>query len=273
MSTQDFFSSAWNWTPAILLAVALTAGYLTVLRFKLSVRSAYFFLGLALLVVSLASPLNVLAEGYLFSAHMFQHMTLLMIVPLLFLLGMPKTGQDANSSALAHKSGLYPALNWLAGIGTMWFWHIPMFCNAAVSNPAVRAAQIASLLGMGLLFWTPVVGSKLGGRLAPFTGIAYLFSACMGCVLLGIGLTFAPVNVCSIFLDPVDRLGILPTLRGQWGMTPKLDQQIGGLIMWVPSCLMYLVGILSLLGRGFSQSRTLETVDRALPLAAHSKTK
>lgn len=273
MSTQEFFSSAWNWTPAVLLAVALTAAYLTVLRFKLSARSAYFFLGLALLVLCLASPLNVLAEGYLFSAHMFQHMTLLMIVPLLLLLGMPKSGGEADSKSLGHKSGLYPALNWLAGIGTMWVWHIPALCNAAVANPAVRAVQIGSLLAMGVFFWTPIVGSKLGGRLAPFTGIAYLFSACMGCVLLGIGLTFAPVNVCSTFIDPVDRLGILSTIRNSWGMTPKLDQQIGGLIMWVPSCLMYLVGILSLLGRGFRQSAVLETVDRALPLVAHSKTK
>ena len=279
MSTQDFLHSAWNWTPALLLAVALTGAYLAALRFKLSVRSLYFFSGVALMVLALASPLNALAEGYLFSAHMLQHMLLLMVVPLLFLLGMPPQTRVPSSTGFAHKSALYPALNWLAGIGTMWFWHVPMFCNAAVSNPLVRGAQIASLLVMGTLFWTPIIGSKLGQRLSPWSGIAYLFSACMGCVLLGIGLTFAPVNVCSTFIDPVDKLGILSTIRGQWGMSPRLDQQIGGLIMWVPSCLVYLVGILGLLGRGFSQ-QVLETVDsqplsagKQLPLAAHSKTK
>ncbi len=277
MTTQAFLQSAWNWTPAILLAVALTGAYLAALRFKLSARSLYFFSGLALLTLALASPLNALAEGYLFSAHMFQHMLLLMIIPLLFLLGMPPAAKGTSSG---HTGGLYPALNWIAGIGTMWFWHVPMFCNAAVANPEVRGLQIASLLAMGILFWTPIIGSKLGQKLTPWSGIAYLFSACMGCVLLGIGLTFAPVNVCSTFIDPVDKLGILSTIRGQWGMSPRLDQQIGGLFMWVPSCLVYLVGILGLLGRGFREDAVLETVDsqprpagKALPLVAHSKTK
>ncbi|HVM33049.1 MAG TPA: cytochrome c oxidase assembly protein [bacterium] len=272
MSTQAFLQSAWNWTPALLAAVALTAAYLTALRFKLSVRSLYFFAGVALMLLGLASPLNVLAEGYLFSAHMFQHMLLLMIVPLLMLLGLPTAGRMAKGG-LGHNLGLYPALNWLAGIGTMWFWHVPQLCNAAVANPWVRGIQVASLVGMGLFFWTPILGSKLGSRLSPWSGIAYLFSACMGCVLLGIGLTFAPINVCSTFVDPVDHLGILSTIRNSWGMTPKLDQQIGGLIMWVPSCLMYLVGILSLLGRGFSAQDASETLESDLPLAAHSKTK
>jgi putative membrane protein len=230
------------------------------------------------LMLALASPLNALAEGYLFSAHMLQRMLLLMIIPLLFLLGMPPAASGRRKPS--GSSGFYPSLNWLAGIGTMWFWHVPMFCNAAVLNPAVRGLQIASLLAMGTLFWTPIIGSKLGQKLTPWSGIAYLFSACMGCVLLGIGLTFAPVNVCSAFMDPVDKLGILSTIRGQWGMSPRLDQQIGGLFMWVPSCLVYLVGILGLLGRGFREGAVLETVDsqprpagKALPLVAHSKTK
>ncbi|HET9870113.1 MAG TPA: cytochrome c oxidase assembly protein, partial [bacterium] len=220
------------------------------------------------------------AEGYLFTAHMFQHMALLMLVPLLFLLGFPPASRESRGGkeGFLHRIGLYPALNWLAGIGTMWVWHIPVLCNASVNDPLVRGIQVGSLLGMGLLFWTPILGSPWGGRLNPWSGIAYLFSACLGCILLGIGITFAPVNVCSTFIDPVDRLGLLSTIRGQWGMTPKLDQQIGGLMMWVPSCLVYLIGILNMLGRGFHQEIPAETVEPrpkagALPLAAHSKTK
>ncbi|MGH7740325.1 MAG: cytochrome c oxidase assembly protein, partial [bacterium] len=224
------------------------------------------------------SPLNTLAVGYLFCAHMFQHMMLLMIIPLLFLAGMPPKSRKTSSGGFAHRSGLYPALNWLAGIGTMWFWHIPVMCDASITDPIVRGVQVASLLGMGILFWTPVMGSPLGQRLPPWTGIAYLFSACIGCVLLGIALTFAPVSVCSTFIDPVDRLGLLSTIRNQWGLNPRLDQQIGGLMMWVPACMVYLVGILGFLGQGFRESQVLETVDPqpragAKSLAAHSKTK
>ena len=77
----------------------------------------------------------------------------------------------------------------------------------------------------------------------------YLFSACLGCTVLGIIITFSPVAVCSIYLHPPDRLGILPLIQDQWGLTPAKDQQLGGLLMWVPACLIYFCGIFGLFAR------------------------
>src|SRR6202030_496266 len=91
-------------------------------------------------------------------------------------------------------------------------------------------------------------------RLSPAIGIVYLFTACTACSVLGIILTFAPVSICSVYQQPVDRFGMLGTIRGQWGLTSDRDQQIGGLLMWVPMCLIYLTAILAQLVRWQSES-------------------
>ena len=89
-------------------------------------------------------------------------------------------------------------------------------------------------------------------RLSPPAGILYLFTACTACSLLGIILTFAPVSICPVYQHPVDRLGILSTIRGDWGLTSDPDQQIGGLLMWVPMCAIYAAAILPQLARWHS---------------------
>jgi putative membrane protein len=115
----------------------------------------------------------------------------------------------------------------------------------------VFAFQVLTLLAMGIFFWWPVFGPYARARLSPLAGIAYLFTACLGCTVLGIYLTFAPVGVCSVYAHPVDRLGILSLVRNHWGLSPALDQQVGGLIMWVPACSIYLTAILALLARWY----------------------
>jgi cytochrome c oxidase assembly factor CtaG len=106
-----------------------------------------------------------------------------------------------------------------------------------------------SLLTMGTAFWWPVLGPKREARLSAPAGIVYLFTACSACTLLGIYVTFSPVELCSVFLHPNDRLGVMPLLREQWGLSAQKDQQIGGLLMWVPACLVYGAGILALVIR------------------------
>jgi cytochrome c oxidase assembly factor CtaG len=102
---------------------------------------------------------------------------------------------------------------------------------------------------MGSVFWWQVLAPRDAERLSPGAGIAYLFTACTACSILGIILTFAPVAICSVYQQPVDRLGLLGTIRGDWGLTSDKDQQIGGLLMWVPMCLIYLSAILAQLAR------------------------
>jgi putative membrane protein len=142
----------------------------------------------------------------------------------------------------------------------MWIWHVPALCDTAAASQPVHYLQVFSLLLMGGMFWWPILGARPDQRLSPLVGVAYLFSACVSCSLLGIFITFAPIGVCPVYLHPEDRLGILPLIRERWGLTPAVDQQVGGLLMWVPACLVYLCGIMGLLARWY---RSAEEEGRA----------
>jgi cytochrome c oxidase assembly factor CtaG len=244
MTTYEFLTSAWKWNFIILLLSALAvAGYF----FAFGRKGRPIYLGAALLVFLLAliSPVSALAEGYLFSAHMVQHILLVLIVPALLLLSLPRL---FSLPPLFH-GFTYPLVGWIAGVGAMWFWHEPTLCNAATTSRSVFAIQTISLLIMGSVFWWQVLAPRDTDRLSPAGGIAYLFTACTACSVLGIILTFAPVSICSVYQQPVDRLRMLGTIRGAWGLTSDKDQQIGGLLMWVPMCLIYLGAILAQLAR------------------------
>ncbi len=136
----------------------------------------------------------------------------------------------------------------------MWLWHAPALCNAATTLKTVSVVQTTSLLLMGGVFWWQVLAPRDADRLSPLAGIVYLFTACAACSVLGIILTFAPVSICPVYQQPVDRLGILGIIRGQWGLTTDRDQQVGGLLMWVPMCLIYVTAILAQLIRWKSDS-------------------
>jgi cytochrome c oxidase assembly factor CtaG len=122
---------------------------------------------------------------------------------------------------------------------------VPLFFNAALANEGLHVFQHLSFLVTGVIFWWPVLTPVEGHRMAPLGAICYLFGACLSCSLLGAALTFARPGLYPSYLNPDDRLGILPLLRDQWGLDPRNDQQLGGLLMWIPGCFVYLTAILT----------------------------
>ena len=268
MTTQQFLLSAWDWNP-IVIGISLLAliTYGALVGFKLNSRSGFFVAAVALFFLTLASPVNELADGYLFSAHMLQHLLLLLVIPPLLLLSLPMfadaKGRSGNPVRWWQRIKFHPFLAWLGGLSAMWVWHERTLCNAATTVEPVRVIQIISLLVLGTVFWWPIVGPQMQRRLPPLLGVVYLFSACVGCTILGILITFAPVGVvCPVYMHPVDRLGILPLIHNNWGFTPGMDQQFGGLMMWVPACGIYISGVITLLARWYRGS------DGSLPEAA-----
>lgn len=253
MTAKELILEAWNFDLAgFVLLTALLAGFFFCFGQPRSGRLSYTAAAVTLLVVSVFSPIGTLADGYLFSAHMLQHLLLLLVIPVLLLNGAPVNQKAAHDSLGWARTGL----GWLCGVGAMWIWHAPALCNAAATHSAVFWLQVVSLLVFGGLFWWPISGPNPGDRLFPLAGIMYLFTACAACTMLGIYLTFTPVSICSAYAHPVDRLGVLNLLRGEWGLTPAVDQQIGGLLMWVPACLIYLGGIIGLLVRWYGSDDT-----------------
>jgi len=151
------------------------------------------------------------------------------------------------------RAAAYPPFGWAAGVGAMWFWHAPALCNAAASSHPVHAVQTLSLLALGSAFWWQTLAPREEDRLKPLPAVIYLFTACTACSVLGIILTFSPVTVCSAYMHPVDRLGIGNAIRDSVPM--ERDQQIGGLLMWVPMCLLYLGAIFGQLARWYGEPR------------------
>jgi cytochrome c oxidase assembly factor CtaG len=248
MTTQQFLTSAWTLNqPALLLSGIALAVY--VFAFGVNHRILYLLAGFGVFVLTLMSPLNVLAAGYLFSAHMLQHILLLLIVPALILMSLPRrVSLGPRSWVIAN-----PLVGWIAGVGAMWLWHARPLCNAAVSSQFVNTLQIFSLLLLGAIFWRQILAPREEERMSPPGAVLYLFSACVACSILGILITFSPVSVCPIYAQaPTDRLGIANLIQSNWGITPDKDQQIGGLLMWVPMCLVYVTAIVAQLARWFA---------------------
>jgi cytochrome c oxidase assembly factor CtaG len=212
-------------------------------------RIVYFLAGLCVFIFTLSSPVNALAGGYLFSAHMLQHILLLLIVPALLLMSLPRRVSFGPRSWVISN----PFIGWICGVGAMWLWHARPLCNAAVSSQLVNATQICSLVLLGTIFWRQILAPREEERMSPPGAVLYLFSACIACSVLGILITFSPVSVCPIYAQPpADRLGVLSLVQSTWGITPEKDQQIGGLLMWVPMCLVYLAAIIAQLARWFT---------------------
>lgn len=256
MSSFLTSQSLWNITsPVWLAALPLLFAAIT-WRSKLA-GANWWWLAVAVIVLVLAfvSPIGVLAGGYLFSAHMVQHLLLLLIVPLGLMLFLPRGAVesllDRPGAAKWNALLTMPVLGWVAGLGAMWLWHVPSLCSAATQSSALSIVRSATFLAAGLAFWWPIYSPVARYRLEPLLAVIYLFSACAGCTLLGIYITFTPVSVCPAFANPVDRVGILTSLY-QAGFTPMVDQQLGGLLMWVPPCSLYICAILSVLCRWYA---------------------
>jgi len=247
MTTYQFFTTAWTWNSVVLiLSVLACLGYF--FAFGQRGKPLYFAAAVGVFLLAFISPFGALADGYLFSAHMVQHILLVLIVPAFLLLSLP----ESFSLRFPFTYLTHPLIGWVAGVSAMWLWHAPTLCNAAATSRSVSAIQTTSLLLMGSVFWWQVLAPREAQRLSPLAGIVYLFTACTACSVLGIILTFAPVSICQVYQHPVDRLGMLSTIRGAWGLTSDRDQQIGGLLMWVPMCLIYVTAILAQLARWHS---------------------
>jgi putative membrane protein len=227
----------WDWEPSVVAGcAALAIGYFAIARKQGLRRSPYFLAGVLLLLLDLVSPLDTLADRYLFSAHVAQHFLLALVIPALLLLGTPRFHLGAFTK-LERVLGQAP-ISWLLGVGTMLLWHVPTLFNAALSNDALHIFQHLSFLVTGVIFWWPILSPLPDRRLAAFPAVSYLFSACLSCSLLGAYLTFGPV-------------GLYPAYSGYGGLSAQADQQLGGLLMWVPGCFVYLTAILATVRRWY----------------------
>jgi putative membrane protein len=217
-----------------------------------------FWAGLVLLALALLSPLHPLGE-VLFSAHMAQHELLMTVAAPLLVMGTPLipfvwalspkwrriTGRwtSARSFAVPWSALTHPASAFFIHGAAIWIWHLPSLYDASVDNEVIHAAQHASFFLTALLFWWVVLrpSTSRGGTGA---SIVVLFGTVLHTGALG-----ALLTLTSRLIYPA-----YATTTAPWGLTPIEDQQVGGLIMWVPGGLAYVIAALALVVRLLNES-------------------
>jgi cytochrome c oxidase assembly factor CtaG len=249
MTGWQLLTSTWNWNPSVLAGgTALMGAYLAAVRSRLTTRTLLFVAGDLVMLFALVSPLDVLGDTYLFSAHMVQHLLLMQVAPPLLLLGLPawlaQKITDWPAAGRAERILGRPGIAWLLGMGTMWAWHLPALYNATLADEGLHVVEHLSFLVTSTIFWWPVLSPLVERRLSPPATLLYLVPAIVASDILGSILTYTAPGVYD-YLHPVDTLGVLPLLRGAWGISPGVDQQLGGLAMWILGDPVYLCGILN----------------------------
>src|SRR5215471_5458356 len=242
----DFWLTQWNLEPSILIGTALiTSLYLYAIGpFRKRhfpdepVRAGQtiaFLSGMLIMLLALISPLDELGDAYLFSAHMLQHLFLTIIGPPLLLLGTPEwMVKPALSNKVLFnlaKVLTYPAVAFVLFNVDFWLWHAPPLYNATLENQMIHILEHLTFIIFSLCYWWPIFSPSKDLPPLPIGGqILYLFLSGMPSVLLGAGLTFAPPLYAPYIAAP--RI---------WGISAATDQQLGGLIMWVPVSIFYIV--------------------------------
>jgi putative membrane protein len=245
---------AWNFEPwvvaSLLASLALYAIGVRRLWAKAGtgrgvsrLEAALFGAGWMVLAIALCSPVDTLG-GELFSMHMLQHELLMVAAAPLFVLarpleawawGLPRAWAagvagfarrpvvEATWRALTEPVGA-----WILHAAAIWIWHIPPLFEIALRHEGVHALQHSTFLGSALFFWWSVLQprGKPGGL-----AIASLFTTMLHTGALGALLTFGPRPWYTAYES-----------TGHFGLTLLEDQQLGGLLMWVPGGTAYLLG-------------------------------
>jgi cytochrome c oxidase assembly factor CtaG len=257
MATWQVIATAWDWDPTIALGcLALLAAYAFVAGFRFTRRALYFLLGDLVLLLALVSPIDVLGDYYLLSAHMLQHLLLVLVVPPLLLLGIPPgLWQRSKRWRLFRRCEhmlSQPAAAWLIGVLTLSIWHLPVLYEGALENENIHIVEHLCFIVSAVIFWYPAIVTEADRHLSSLAAMIYFNAAGMANTLLAILIAYSPHVLYSSYLQPQDPLGILSWIRDGWGLSAAGDQEIAGLMMWVPGSFPYLIASFAILIRWFA---------------------
>jgi cytochrome c oxidase assembly factor CtaG len=211
------------------------------------------------ILIALVSPLHPWGR-VLFAAHMTQHEVLMLIGAPLVVLGRPMlvylkalprgmAGDLARASNMPAWSSTWHAISnpfsaWLIHGVVLWVWHIPSWFQATLDNDFIHTLQHCSFLFSALLFWWAVTHGP--GRAAAYgMTLLYLFTTALHNGLLGLLITVAGHVWYPAYSGTTQ----------WWGLTPLEDQQLGGLIMWIPAGVVYIVAALAFMAGWMRESR------------------
>jgi putative membrane protein len=247
LGPEGFDWTAWHPDPTFVVGVAalgclyvaaLRRGHAQGRRVK-AVTVVAFFAGLAVLLGSLTGPLHDLSDYYLFSAHMVQHLLLVFAMPPLLLYGTPGWMLSpllrhplvlGLGRRLTRPSGAFVSFNLV-----LVAWHLPPLYNLAMNHHGVHIVQHLMIMVVSVILWWPVLSPSSELPRAPYpVQMLYLFVVGLPMVMVSIFITMAE-SVLYPYYVAAPRV---------WeALTPHADQHLGGLIMWIPGGMVFLLAI------------------------------
>jgi putative membrane protein len=262
---------AWQDLPLLLLLGGVYALGLRALWQRAGVgngisrgQAAVFGMGLIVLFIALVSPLDALSDE-LFSAHMVQHLLMVLVAAPFFAIGR-FTLATAWAFPSRWTSRIWKEWKWgqvwnfltrpmvvfLLHNAAIWIWHMPRLYEASVRNEGIHFLEHFSFFFTAFLFWqvfADLTENIRMRRTARFgLGIFMIFGTMLVSGFLGVLITFSPY----IWYPVYDHETAL------YGLTALEDQQLAGVIMWVPSGVVYLVAVLGVMGRWLFTMEALE---------------
>lgn len=254
----------WTFDPWIVVPIALAGGLYAAGALKLLERSsdrrflirsgAAFCSGWLALVVALVSPVHFLGE-HLFTVHMIEHELVMAVsAPLIVLArpvgvmfwGLPRplrhAAGKAFKSVVAEKVWSFATGGFVATMlhgAAIWAWHAPALFDATVTDLSLHRLQHLSFFATAIFFWWAVIW-RLGRGMAAW----HLFATMMHTSILGALIALAP------HVAYVAQTQSAP----EWGLTPLEDQQLAGIVMWVPGGIIYAAAALAVLALWITDS-------------------
>ncbi len=261
----------WHWSVDLPLVLLVSLGILYMLgsgrtaapvrtKVERRLRGVFFYIGLAVLVIALNSPLDALSER-LFWAHMVQHVLLLVVAAPLVVLARPWIAVW-RSLPLSARRSLARALSqgertrWVRRLsrtlgsplpsfvlfcGVLLAWHIPALFDATLRWNALHALEHTTFFATALMFWKQVIHSPpLHARLGAVQRVWYLIGAMVLSWTLAVVLALAPEPLYGHYAHQASRPG---------GISALGDQQIAAGIMWVPGSITFVIVIFAYLHR------------------------
>jgi putative membrane protein len=252
---ENHESSNWNRDPFTIISLIMM-----MMIYLLGVRNAahqskkkehkkivFFLSSMTFLIIALISPLDPLSDR-LSSAHMIQHMVIMMLAAPLFVSSSPLyytiwalprflrvrltplTGWFFGKS-----SGRYffyqPVILWIFFALTLWLWHFPQLYQAALLNRWIHDFQHICFFMVSCLFWRILLDPVHRFQLSTGLAILYVFTTSLHAMMLGAFMALSP-KVWYRFYEG-------KTLS--WNMDALEDQQVAGFIMWMPACSIYVL--------------------------------
>jgi putative membrane protein len=255
--------ASWTFDPGAIALVGLATA-LYVPRWR-RVRARYgargasyarltaFAGGVLTLAAALISPIDRLGEQS-FAMHMTQHILLLDIAPILFIVSLTKMilrPATRRLQRLEHAAGplAHPVFAVVLYVAVMWTWHVPALYDAALSHPTIHALEHTFFMTAGVLYWWHLLSPiRSRYRLTGMGPVVYMLSTKMLVGILGIAITFAPDPLYAFYKDQAPI----------WGLDPGDDQAVAGAIMALEQTIVMGIALAWLFVRALAESEAEE---------------